>query len=648
MKKIIIILLIISGTFGCDSFLDVVPANTPSLDDAFSNRAMMERSLFSCYSYLPDPTDPFHYPAYYTSKGEFEYGTSTWIYPRPAPAISRGEQNSNSPLLDYWSGANGAQSMFDALRTCNIFLEGASIPRDISEDERQRWIAEVKFLKAYYHFFLLQLYGPIPLIKENFPLSASPEEIKVFREPVDECIDYIVELINEAVPYLPLNIINATEEAGRITQPIALAVKAKALVWDASPLFNGNPDYAGWVDSRGKQLVSSAPSKEKWERAVVALRNAIDTCHLAGHRLFEYSPNMHTATYNMSDSLLVTMTIRKAITERWNSGVIWSSTEAFGDGKGGMSAFAVLGNMQRNLFPIMYTTDANKTVGYCPASFEMAELFYTKNGVPIEEDKDWNFEDRYKLKYSTKADNHHLYIASGEATAYLNFNREARFYASLGFDRGYFEIATAAVNGGASFSPYLKLRQSEPGNLANPTGYYVKKLVAFESSCSQNDANKNYSGYDYRFPIIRLSDLYLMYSEALNEMKDKPDDEVYNWIDQVREVAGLKGVVESWQSSVYPDRPTDKDEMRKIIQQERLIELAFEGQRFWDVRRWKLADSWWTMIPKGWNRNGRTAEDYYTLLNIGEARKFTVKDYLWPIRISDLRVNNNLVQTYGW
>lgn len=71
--------------------------------------------------------------------------------------------------------------MFAAIRHCNIFLENAHVPRDIIEEERQQWIAEVKFLKAYYHFFLLRLYGPIPLIKENIPLSANPEEVKVFR-----------------------------------------------------------------------------------------------------------------------------------------------------------------------------------------------------------------------------------------------------------------------------------------------------------------------------------------------------------------------------------------------------------------------------------------------------------------------------------
>src|SRR5690606_21433994 len=150
---------------------------------------------------------------------------------------------------------NGGSSLYIALRDCNIFLENAHIPRDIDDMERARWIAEVKFLKAYYHFFLMQLYGPIVLVKENLPVSASPEETKVYREPVDESVAYVGEVLDEATVDLPLVVPDPAAEEGRISQLIAKGIKAKVLTWAASPLFNGNPDYTGWVDNRGKQLV---------------------------------------------------------------------------------------------------------------------------------------------------------------------------------------------------------------------------------------------------------------------------------------------------------------------------------------------------------------------------------------------------------
>ncbi|MDR1666793.1 MAG: RagB/SusD family nutrient uptake outer membrane protein [Bacteroidales bacterium] len=648
-KTVVVFIAMVS--FGCGKYLDVIPDNTATLDHAFGNRAAMEKYLFSCYSYLPDQTDPFYYPAYFGSNDEFDWGGSTWIRPAPTPSIGRGEQNSNNPQLNFWSGGNGATNLFQAIRNCNIFLENSHVPRDIDEAERSRWVAEVKFLKAYYHLFLLQLYGPIPLIKENVPLSATSEELNVYREPVEECVDYIVSLINEAVPDLPLVINNPTDEAGRITQPVALAVKAKALVWNASPLFNGNQDYAGWTDARNKLLISDTYSREKWERAAIAVKNAIDTCILGGHGLYVFNKLTNAQTYNMNDSLVHTMTVRKGITEKWNKGIVWSCMQVFAAGKGGISGFLTLGDFQRILFPIIYSQDVGKTVAYCYASFDMAELFYTGNGVPIDEDKDWDYAGRYQSKVSTVEARNGSYIPVGEITSSLNFDREPRFYAGLGFDRGNFELSTTTTDGGATFSPCLKLRYGDPGNLACRTGYFVKKLIAFESSCSQG-SDKVYSGTDYRFPIIRLADLYLLYSEALNEIGadvHAENDPLFQWIDEVRATTGLSGVVESWkQHSKYSDRPLDKTEMRKIIQQERMIELAFEGQRFWDVRRWKLADKLWTNPLRGWYQQSNVPGEYYTPVLVAEARKFFFKDYLWPIRISDLRVNTNLVQTYGW
>jgi hypothetical protein len=299
----------------------------------------------------------------------------------------------------------------------------------------------------------------------------------------------------------------------------------------------------------------------------------------------------------------------------------------------------------------MFSDDWLSTgVSFCYASFNMAELFYTNNGVPIEEDKYWNYVGRHELRTSTEEAENGMYIPIGQETVSLHFDREPRFYANLGFDRGYYELSTTVTENsfGASYDRYLRLRMGEPGYWQFNTGYFVKKLVAYETSCSQGNINNNYSPRDYRFPLIRLADLYLMYSEALNEVKDAPDDEVYEWIDKVRAVVGLKGVVESWENSRYPNRPKEKKEMREIIRQERMIELAFEGQRFWDVRRWKTAEKEWTKRPKGWNGAGTTAAEYYTAVNMDEARKFSYRDYLWPISTYDLSRNTNLEQTYGW
>ena len=111
------------------------------------------------------PDESIRYPAYFTSHDEFEIGSMHWIVGTAAYAIANGQQNANSPKQNYWP------TMYRAIRYCNIFLEGIGTPRDIPEYERKRWIAEVKFLKAYYHYWLVSLYGPAP----------SSTEIWIFR-----------------------------------------------------------------------------------------------------------------------------------------------------------------------------------------------------------------------------------------------------------------------------------------------------------------------------------------------------------------------------------------------------------------------------------------------------------------------------------
>src|SRR5690606_22244369 len=106
----------------------------------------------------------------------------------PALFIAMGAQNINDPYMNFWDGSNGGKPLFMAIRDCNIFLDNVSDPGKVSglsASLRSRWIAEVTFLKAYYHFYLLRMYGPIPVIDKNLPISASISEVRKKRMPVD-------------------------------------------------------------------------------------------------------------------------------------------------------------------------------------------------------------------------------------------------------------------------------------------------------------------------------------------------------------------------------------------------------------------------------------------------------------------------------
>jgi hypothetical protein len=151
-----------------------------------------------------------------------------------------------------------------------------------------------------------------------------------------------------------------------------------------------------------------------------------------------------------------------------------------------------------------------------------------------------------------------------------------------------------------------------------------------------------------------MTDLYLYYAEALNE-SEGPSAEVYENIDIIRERAGLNGVVDSWTNfSITPNKPDTQDGLRKIIQQERLIEMAFEGNRFWDLRRWLLAKDVLNKPIKGWNVLGESntgeAEVFYQLktLNLDKFSRFEEKDYLWPISKNEIINISTLIQNPGW
>lgn len=182
------------------------------------------------------------------------------------------------------------------------------------------------------------------------------------------------------------------------------------------------------------------------------------------------------------------------------------------------------------------------------------------------------------------------------------------------------------------------------------TGYFAKKLVSYELVMTESVHTGD--EIEYAFPIIRLSDIYLLYAEALNECKEVPDDEVWEYIQYVRTKAGLDKetgrLTDTWEKySNNPDAPKTKEGMREIIRRERLIELSFEGLRFHDLRRWKLCMDYLNRPIQGWNVYEKTDEEYYQPVYI-HFREFTPKDYFWPIKLDDLYKNNKLVQSPLW
>lgn len=650
MRTIYLLLLTVC-LYSCD-YLDVVPDNIQTIDENFTMRSLAEKSLFTCYSYLPTHSHLNYDPS--VASGDeywFSYPYISTTATNSATMIALGKQNATSPYLDYWTGSVNGCNPFKGIRDCIVFLENIDKVPDMDDTEKERWKAEVKFLIAYYHFWLFRMYGPIPLVKENLPINTPAEKLKLHRESVNDCVDYMEQLLDEAAPYLPEVIDFEISELGRITKPVCLSLKALILVTAASPLFNDAiPEYQDMTDRRGVRLFNNSPDPQKWIKAAQACKEATLLAEKY-FRLYEYD-NDPLPLANPSEQTKRLISIRNSVSVKWNGEVIWANTQVSSS------------TAQKNATPPGVlaskhpSTLANtETSGKYSPPIKVVEMYYSKHGLPLSEDKEYDFANRFALTTVPNTTDYQYYLQTGYTTVGFHLDREPRFYASLAFDGGLW-FGQGNLDDTQQYLLQCKVGQLQVAPTAsrtNVTGYWPKKLVNYESAVSLT-SNSTYTIKDYPWPLIRLADLYLLYAEALNEAygpSGDPDgtaeeDSPYTWLNKVRKRAGIPTVGEAWDR--YAKNPANyrsQSSLREIIRQERLIELAFEGSRFWDLRRWRIAHIELNKPITGWDYMQSDAKYYYrqrVLYN----QTFTMKDYFWPISDSELRVNNNLIQNYGY
>lgn len=623
----------------CNDYLDIVPDDgMATLETAFTMRSTAIRYLYTCYGFM-------------TSDGHLDLnhgyitGDELWsIRDRRESGgywggglynIALGYQNASAPYGNDWSG------IYEGIRCCNILIERAATVPDLPEWERLQWIAEAKFLKAYYHFHLMRKWGPIPLIRENLPIDASVEDVRVYRDPIDECFDYVIQLLDEAMPDLPLKV-QSRDELGRITRATAAAIKAKICVYAASPLFNNNKDQITLVDKNGVQLFNTNKTdeeeKKRWADAVIACSEAIQICDEASIAL-----HTHYSRVSLNDTLMLDLNLRTAFTGRWNDELIWANTHTIT----ATMQNAAMTNLAWAQYP-----DMPNLYGHIQAPLKVAEMFYTNHGLPLEHDLEWLNKDRYALRVGDDANR--WYIRKDHTTVELNFNREPRFYAWMGFDGGQWYGHKPETNDPLPADLFwVSCRAGAPqqkkGYDWGPvTGYFIKKVVHYEN---RQTSATGWDRVDYPWPMMRLSDLYLLYAEAINELESPTgtnSSDLFYYLNKVRERAGLPDVKTAWDKySNAPQKYNTQEGMRDIIRRERLIELSFEGQRYWDIRRWKTAYDEYAKGIYGFKVTASKPEEYYQQIQLAD-QKFSQKDYFWPIQTALIEQNPNLVQNIGW
>lgn len=647
--KYIIILLFSLSLMSCE-FLDMVPENDiETIETIFEKREDAERWLKTCHTFLQETTGSVVYYPSFMGADELVAGdflrrdvANEPSNPMAGFFIGDGLQMTQNPYSELWH----KEKHFAALRYCNIFIENIGRVYNMPDSEKELWIAEIKALKAHFYYELMHFYGAIILVPKNIETSSDVANMQQARSPFDECVKAVVTLLDEAMEILPPLKSKDISRWAYHSLESAATLKAKVLVLAASPQFNGNPAYAGEKNKNGVSLYSKNKDDEKWKLAAEAADEAIRICEQGDKQLISGS------TGSPSALLGVMKDIEKSV-----FAPLFENKEAI--------FMICMPNSQTVTYathtlpyvdPTKFNSQYNSNFKGCVSpSMKMVEMYYTERGLPIEADKQWDYSSRYKLAKENDA-KYKGVVSLDEQVLNLHLRREPRFYANIAADRCFWQRGKSLTADNLLVLPYRDERfgtssstinSSIPQNL---TGYWLKKGTY--SDVSGKDYNAVFSRGDANI-LFRLAELYLIKAEAWNEYEGPSKDRVYAPLNKIRERAGIEDVETSWISySKTPEKIDSKEGMREIIHQEWNIEFAFEGQRFWNLRRWLTAHIELNDKQYGWNIVGTNAKQFYNNFEgpvvVWSKRKFqSPRDYLFPIRSEEIMISG-VKQNIGW
>ncbi|MBQ9224048.1 MAG: RagB/SusD family nutrient uptake outer membrane protein [Prevotella sp.] len=482
-----------------------------------------------------------------------------------------------------WSPTNAKNTnwtkMYQGIKVCNHFIEemqGLTFDElEMNKDYNQQmhryqnYQYEARFMRAYFYFVLVRQYGGVPMVTSEL----SAEEINALpRSSADEVFEYIIKECDDIKDTIIEDYGNlgdnatGTEESGRADKLAVLALKARAALYWASPLFNANND------------------KERYHNAARYTKELLDAAEKRGKGLTaKYADLWASASYN-------TPTIMKEIIfgRRY-----YTSTS--GDNL-----------VETNNYPVGIEGGSG---GNCPTQ---------------------NLVDAYDMKTTGLSINE---AGSGYDANNPYANRDPRL------------SATVAVNGDQwpTYSGAAKLQtfqggiNGEPLTGATPTGYYLKKLCNGAISLASNGKLKTSL---HTWLTFRMGEFYLNYAEAVYKYLGDADATSVEFPMSARQAAN-----KTRERAGMPALSTSGDFWTRLCN-ERFVELAFEGHRFWDVRRWKEADKYFKTITEMKLTKNDDGSITYRRQNV--SRQWNDKMYLFPIPQTELMKNRNLTQNPGW
>ena len=359
---------------GCE-YLDKEPDDMKTDKMVWSNRAEVVKYLTNCYASLP--MDRLHQDDPWLGCAD-ECDIPWSVY--PTYNINLGVWEPSTSFYVKWN------TFYRTIRATFVFENNVGKCGNLSQDLKDRYLGEALFLRGYYYFLLLRQYGPVVLIKQQ--MSNDTDFGNMPRSPFDECAAYVCELMDRAERLLPDSYASEADNLGRATAAAALSVKAMMLMLQASPQWNGNPDYADFVNHDGTHLASTTADSKRWETAAEAYRAVIDKAEATNIKLYTNGDvgvdskdfNPYKSYYNLFNN-------------GWNSEIIFGSIDQgtiSWDNHGERYAWMV--------HTIPEGAGSATCMGAVGPTLRLVDAFYMENGRTIEDPNSGYIERGFATK----------------------------------------------------------------------------------------------------------------------------------------------------------------------------------------------------------------------------------------------------------
>ncbi|WP_298713618.1 RagB/SusD family nutrient uptake outer membrane protein [Chitinophaga sp.] len=578
----------------CMKPLNVVPVEFKSAQFVFSDSGRAELFINNAYTDLPaDVHNSFNWldgnAMLASATDEAMHVSTNKTVPSAAQRMSAGNWNPSN--MKYWRAGDGAGEIgswmkyggYHGNRKANTAIKNLHLlPSTVTDRFRNRMMGEALFLRALHHWFLFQRWGGIPIVDRSFEAS---EDVLIPRNSVKSVVDFIVRDCDAAFALLPEEPYYEPNEVGRADRGSCLALKAKILLYAASPLYN----RAG-ADSL---TAYTTPVADRWAIAAKAAQDVVD---LNWYTLYKPGTNGQTNYASFFNAWGAGTTNRELIFARLRT----PNRETENDN-----------------FPAGFT---NARGGTCPSQ-DLVDAYEMADGTLFS----WNNPTHAAAPYA---------------------NRDPRFYASIiyngarynpfaGQNNYTFQIYTGGVNAS--------------GNAKTETGYYLNKFMDYANvNPAQGSGNTYHNWVYFRYAEVLLN-LAEAGNEAGGPTYTAPGTPngltPVQALNLVRERAGMPSVETALASRGVA---LNQSTLRDFIRNERRIELAFEDHRYFDVRRWMTIETMPKFI-RGVEitRNGDGTFTYDPTVQV-EQKLFEKKHYFFPIPQIEMNRNPQMRQNPDW